>query len=521
MKFVSAAFVRALSALRTAAKICALAFTIAKASGAVVTVGPQTLTNFKGWGLMPAPYDREIPTYADGSKAYGDAGWLPPSGAWSDSTPCFVYTALKRLRFDIARVYVTPTIGNSDGTLNGERLQDLKDHLQSLKNMGVTKYLLNAWTPPAFMKSPEPVRYGEYHGKIETLNPDFSGDSGAGYPEFILKILKELTAAGFAAPVAISIQNEPDVKPQYDGCFYHTDSGVSLYLSVIKNLRSKLDANNYAGVPILAPETSGWVPEFYLGKPSASGFSTMNSDSTVGHAVGGFAFHDYFTSAHVANLRLAMKAYAGVDVWQTEMCGTLGFRSEELCNSGNNELDNAMNVFRRMAADFVDLRVNYWFFWRGWHSNNGPSAEDLLNDNSLYKTYYALQRLFTQVDPAENWQVKEITQDDPDLKADNEAVINSYDGNGNMMGLCLDTLAFTNAGGSKTVVALMNKTANSKTVTVKGLNGTSAQVWRSSPSEDMKPLGAFALSGGVFKEVALSPYSIVIIASSSGNTSPR
>jgi len=46
-------------------------------------VSTNPLTELRGWELMPVPYDRPLPTYADGSPAHGGAGW--PSGARSQS----------------------------------------------------------------------------------------------------------------------------------------------------------------------------------------------------------------------------------------------------------------------------------------------------------------------------------------------------------------------------------------------------------------------------------------------------
>jgi hypothetical protein len=48
---------------------------IAHADG-TVTVTRDVLHPIKGFGLFPAPYDRQMPTYSDGSPAWGDATWL-------------------------------------------------------------------------------------------------------------------------------------------------------------------------------------------------------------------------------------------------------------------------------------------------------------------------------------------------------------------------------------------------------------------------------------------------------------
>jgi hypothetical protein len=52
-----------------------------------VAVTEERVVEFRGWGLMPAPYDRQLPTYADGSPAHGDAGWLPATQDLDEQPP--------------------------------------------------------------------------------------------------------------------------------------------------------------------------------------------------------------------------------------------------------------------------------------------------------------------------------------------------------------------------------------------------------------------------------------------------
>ena len=125
-----------------------------------VQISNTNLVTFKGWGIFPAAYDRQMPTYADGSLAYGDASWLPATGALSSGN---VFAALRDSGVQIARVYITPTIGKSDNTLDPNRLRDLEDHLTSLQNAGITQYVVTIWSPPAYMKLPDHVRYGTYN----------------------------------------------------------------------------------------------------------------------------------------------------------------------------------------------------------------------------------------------------------------------------------------------------------------------------------------------------------------------
>jgi hypothetical protein len=109
------------------------------------------------------------------------------------------YNAFKALGFDIGRVYMSPTIGLSNNTLDLARLQDLKDNLQSLKNMGLTKYYIVDWSPPAYMRLPDRVRWGRYDpaspstsqttGRRQYLDPAFADGVGYDYVDYYMAVI--------------------------------------------------------------------------------------------------------------------------------------------------------------------------------------------------------------------------------------------------------------------------------------------------------------------------------------------
>jgi O-glycosyl hydrolase len=184
--------------------------------GISVTVSSQILQPFKGWGIYPAPYDRMQPTFSSGSDTEDDS-WLDRSTS--------LYDAVAGLNFNIARTYITSTIGKADNTLDSNRLQDLKDHLQVFKTRGISNYIISNWSPPAYMKGPVPVRWGKTSGDPSSaqstyLNPTYADGIGYDYTDYIVAVLVNLQESGFSAPLAISIQNEPDFSPIWDGANY-------------------------------------------------------------------------------------------------------------------------------------------------------------------------------------------------------------------------------------------------------------------------------------------------------------
>jgi hypothetical protein len=269
---------RSTAVLLSSAACLALCAARPAAADGTVAVGAGDVLTFEGFGIFPAPYDRQLPTYSDGSPAWGDATWLPSTG----STPGNLQNVVCDLGFEITRAYVSPTIGKPDGTLDVARLQDLKDHLSIIKNAGgQTKYILTVWSPPAHMKLPDRVRYGSYQGRRQYLDPAYADGNGYDYSDFLLATIKSLTNSGFPAPLAVSIQNEPDVAQTYDGCVWvDSDSQKQAYRNVVKHLRTKLNDNGLSAVKILAPEDSGYQGvESILGAASTSGFSVLNADT--------------------------------------------------------------------------------------------------------------------------------------------------------------------------------------------------------------------------------------------------
>jgi O-glycosyl hydrolase len=276
-----------------------------------VSVTREVLHTIRGFGLFPAPYDREMPTYSDGSLAWGDATWLGEG-----TTRRAIHDLVAGSGMDIARTYVSPAIGSPDGTLDRDRLQDLEDHLAILRDGGVGDWIVTSWSPPVHMKQPDQVRYGTYQGREQHLNPAYVD----GYATFLAEVLATLRDDGFAPPLAISIQNEPDMAVIYDGCVYANDTGV--YRNVVVALRQALDARGLESVAIHAPEHSTFLGiQDFLGEPSAAGFAGLAADPSYANAIGGFAWHTYATAGNIGAIAAAMRAYPGRDRWMTEYSG--------------------------------------------------------------------------------------------------------------------------------------------------------------------------------------------------------
>lgn len=474
-----------------------------------VSITNDTVVEFKGWGLMPAPYDREMPTYADGSAGWHDQSWLPKSG----TTPTDKINLVTGLNFDIARVYISPLIGQGERVLNQARLQDLKDHLTVLRNGGIEKYYLTLWSPPPYMKTPNEVRYGTFNGQKQTLKDEYADGSGYDLSDYIVQVIQALTQSGLPAPIAVSIQNEPDIAPVYDGAVYQTAQQTQNYRQVVKNLNTELNAAGFPSVKIISTESSALLDiSTILGTPSNTGFSHLHSDSAFRDALDGFAWHTYATAGNIRTLNSAMAAYPTKERWMTEYSGDGGIRPELRANSGNEQLNWALNFVRRMAGDIVDTRSNYWFFWRGYRMSNTPGAEDLVYDGGTTKAYHVFKALWTAVHGGD-WKVKKMTSSDPSLRVDNTGLIES--GSGDQWSAPVDLIGFESKSGLSQVVLLANSTSSEKRISsLNGLKGTRAVLRVSDRDRDMATAGTRSIASGSLQggELVLPAFSITLLS---------
>jgi hypothetical protein len=204
----------------------------------------------------------------------------------------------------------------------------------------------------------------------------------------------------------------------------------------------------------------------------------------------------------------------------TEVCrDATPLRPEERAHSGDEELDVALDMTRRMAADFTDFRVNYWFWWRAWHSTGGKGypAQDLVYSDgegraTVMKPGQALRLLWTTVEPG--WRVQATAADGVDLRTDNEAIINGFEPNGNMMSRGVDVLAFEQPAEARSCVLIANATGEARALAgVRGLRGGSARIHRLTLEGLREEADAVSLEAGSTGPLSIPPHSLTFVIS--------
>jgi glucuronoarabinoxylan endo-1,4-beta-xylanase len=206
------------------------------------------------------------------------------------------------------------------------------------------------WSPPAAYKT---------NGSTTC-----SGGSGGGalasgsygsYATWMANFVKSLQTEYNISLYAVSIQNEPNICPSYDGALW---SGANLDTFITSNLGPTFSANEISTL-IFQPEVSD-----YFDLPS---YSTCGTDPSCTNYVGGYNFHDY--DGGISGYTAYADPYpsgwtSGKKYWETEAsCGN-GY-GPNFCPGGFNTgiasaLDWGMLIDQRIAVD----NANAWLYWQ-------------------------------------------------------------------------------------------------------------------------------------------------------------
>jgi hypothetical protein len=216
-------------------------------------------------------------------------------------------------------------------------------------------------------------------------------------------------------------------------------------------------------------------------------------------ALDGIAFHSYdegtqsggkaAVEARDLILKFKNELKRGGEIWQTENCTV---KPEDLTVS-------AIRQLRSMMRDIGYLEANCYIYWLGASNNASYSGEELIFNDTKTKLYYVFQKLWKTVVPGQFSVMNFIKNDNPDLSSFGPDP--------------MDMLAFIS--NSKTVVLLTNPASLGSNLTIRGLSGTKAQLFRTSGSEDMAPAGSQAIVKGE-TTVSLPGYSVLILETNGG-----
>jgi O-glycosyl hydrolase len=428
-------------AVRDRAAVAGVASVTPTATAAFTWSPSQTI---KGWGIYPAA----------GTGAFWNRPLIQDAVYAAGAT-------LVREQVDPALYVSGTTMANM--VINTSLLAGYVAKLQAAKAAGVTGYIMSIWSPPATMKTNHSI-LGTYNGVVGSLAPA----SEPAFVAFVVTVMRALNTSAVGAPIALSIQNEPQHVAPYGGATYTP----AQWQQVIMDTRGALDYWGLRYITLFGPETGQYTPAVYynyltdapgyLGGPDYPALTGY-----LDHAVGAYAFHTY-AQCSLAATQAAMRSHPK-EAWMTEFGLPLG----------TTELAWTLDMMSAMAAHVVIIPFSYWFWWESYApSTTAPGYGNLIGGETtpiLSKRYFALKKLWTTVRPG--WHVQAMTTTDPDLQVGA--------GTQDQCTARVHLMSYVNAAGDSTVVQIVNVTSSTKQIQVAGLKGTAQHSFRTDAWNDM------------------------------------
>ena len=342
----------------------------------------------------------------------------------------------------------------------------------------------------------------------------------------VITVLKAVRDAGLKMPLVVTPFNEPSAPVASSGTTNPSTGSMARdqCLRISKLLRVEMDkagfkdvsmgysengqpmyANWYAGNDI--GRTEGLYADVFGGEKNWPLFNinSKNYDPELNAAVGAFTTHSYYPS--VRDINDYLDGYnltnKGRDNWMTEYC-LWGGKYNEIHANYNQEL------MRKFISDIVFFKFNYWEFWNIWNISSPVPCTDILcggsdGQNRKPAVYYALAKIFKNIKPGATY-VRRISTDVPDLTVKNATAMNA--------------VAFVSP--QKTVVVLVNSSANETSTNLKGLYGKTAEIFQIDGSNnnlfntDMTLIDKPRIKNGTIEYINLPRNTITIVITNGG-----
>ncbi len=328
-----------------------------------------------------------------------------------------------------------------------------------------------ALSPPASMKSNGTTVCNPGSGVLNAA-------SYASFASYLSNYIASVQEQGFTLQ-GISIQNEPDNCPTYDGALM---SAAQFNTFVANNLGPTIASAGQTAVQLIMPETMSWrdLPTYA---------NTTLEDPSAAPYVGIAASHDYDTfncSGNPSGCEYATAQSLGKHLWETEV-------------SSFGTCDGSITDALKWAQDINDwmtvANANAWNYW--WLINNGGSGDNeglICTNGTVRKAIYAIGNYSKFVRPG--YYRIDATQT-PQSGVSVSAYKNSTSG----------TLVI--------VVINQNSASVSQSFMLSGAAASSVTPWITSDSLNLAEQSGVSVSDGSFN-FSLPAYSITSFV---GNTS--
>jgi len=335
---------------------------------------------------------------------------------------------------------------------------------------GLAVVFSSPWTPPNNATTgwkigvPDPINYPQIGG---TLDPAHYAD----YADLLADYANQFAGKMGVPLAALSIQNEPDWKADYESCAW-TAAQVHDFLAVMKAELAK--KGSPGGLRILAPEDADFEETLVL--PSLA-------DPDTADLVGVVAVHQYdYAETNFAAKPLPTVASHGKPLWMTEV-------SQNTANDAT--IVDGLYWARMIHTDLTLAQVNAFSYWWLWSSSSSKQALVGVDGATVTenKRLFTLGQYSRFVRPG--WLRLAVAT------APAAGVLSS---------------AFRDAGGTMLAVVLINPGTEARTIDLPLAAGSygALSAWRTSATESLAEVGAVSVHATVAR-VALPAQSVTTV----------
>jgi glucuronoarabinoxylan endo-1,4-beta-xylanase len=308
----------------------------------------------------------------------------------------FFGTTPPNLGFSIYRTAVTNGDSDESGscsTINTGCAGPYVSDMQAEIAAGGRIYA-SPWSPPAAYKTNGSVTCTAGSG-----NGALAPGSYANYATWLANFVRSLAAQGVSL-YALSVQNEPDICPSYDGAVW---TAAQLDTFIKTNLGPTFSSEGLSTL-IFTPENSG-----YGALTGDDGGTTCMEDSSCAAFVGGVNWHDYdvrYSAPDTVSAASYPSGWAtGKQYWETEVSSGSGFGPNAPGCSGGEWCPSIADAL--MWAAIIDDRMvnegaNAWLYWWLITPNNDNEGLVLESTGAIAKRAYVMGQYSQFVRPGFN-----------------------------------------------------------------------------------------------------------------------
>lgn len=176
--------------------------------------------------------------------------------------------------------------------------------------------------------------------------------NGAGWASLLAKFVTDMKSAGVTI-YAVSAQNEPDAKVDYESCSY---TGAQLASFIGQSMGPAVSAT---GAKIMGPESQNWCGFLSLAEPIMNDAAAASYTSII-------ATHEYGCADAQYVVPYAKGISAGKEFWQTEIYDTVA--------QADPGMGSALRVYRLIHDALTQANMNAWHYWWVYPSTTDNGA---------------------------------------------------------------------------------------------------------------------------------------------------